>query len=344
MKPGHRLWLTVIVLLVAMIVFAVGRTAGDTTASASLVQRLLWLAGELAGLVITAIVVGAVLKIFVMEGYFTGALAELFESDKWLDSISATRRVELWRNLTQKVYIPQLEAAGDSLAPDTDKNLFRARLSQSISHSFSYKGEEYFRGVDSELTVTWADPERSQIAVATEATLTIVPFDPSCDASWVTLRTPEPHLPLETYVRQLQTLLVDGVAPTSPPHVEMLGQTEKTTHVLKGKPQYRIDYKEKISWPLELDPTMTRTSIRVYDGFQLRVNNKADGLRILFLPVGGDELFENGGIQRIDSEDFIDFNEFSKRTAKRVVLPGQGYQLIFVRIKSPMSVPPGSAS
>jgi hypothetical protein len=123
----------------------------------------------------------------------------------------------------------------------------------------------------------------------------------------------------------------------------MLGRTEKTTYTLSGRTHYDIAFEDRISWLLDSDPTMTRTSVLVYDGYALRITNEAEGLRIVFQEVGGSDIFETGGVAGSNPEDFIDFKEFSKRKAKRVILPGQGYQLIFVRyIPTPRANPPGT--
>ena len=63
----------------------------------------------------------------------------------------------------------------------------------------------------------------------------------------------------------------------------------------------------------------------------LKIENRADGLRVVFVEVGGTGLFRPVGAMPDDPADLIDFGETSRREATRVLLPGQGYQLVFIR-------------
>jgi hypothetical protein len=327
---GQGVWLTIIALLVLALLFAIGKLAGSP-AKATPSQRVFTLVADLAGLGITAIVAGAVLKVLVVEGFFTSALMQLFESDAWLAGLAPERRTELWRRLTGKVYIPSLDSDDGKVTPSAGSQNLSLRVSEAITASFAYKAGEYARRVDSDVTVRWEpNSARSRIEITTKARQALVPFDAGRATEWVTTRTAEPHLSLTDYNKSTRDLTINGDKPTAP-KTKMIGRTEHTTYVLSGKSEYDIAYTDTISWVLDNDPTLMRTAILVYDGFDVRIDNRAEDLRIVFLEVGGTDLFETTGVQQGANEDLIDFDQVSKRKARRVILPGQGYQLIFVR-------------
>ena len=110
------------------------------------------------------------------------------------------------------------------------------------------------------------------------------------------------------------------------------GRTERRTYVLKGRQEHEILLEDEHSWSIEKDPTSIRTGILVADGLSLRLENRAPGLRVVFLEVGGDGLFSNRARNDTQEDDeLIDFGETLRKKAHRILLPGQGFQLIFVR-------------
>ena len=325
-QSGRGLWLTLVAALVSAVFVLLGLTLGEPHASLSAAAKQVWLVGKLAELVLSAIVVGAVLKVLVVEGFFQTALAEMLSGDSWIDSLSKERRVELWHRLTQKIYLPMI-LQGNKTNDETEVSQrdFHRRVNESVANSFDYRRGEYNRSVNLELTIDWADSAESRICIKKDAEFWLVPIETGAPAEWVFESTPEPHMQPSEYLRSTLLLKIDGELPVGPPNVKKRGHSERTTYHLSGKAKYWIEHIETLTWSIAKDPTFMRTSMQVVDGFQLRIENKAVGLRIVFVEIGGEGLFNSV------AADLINSGEVMRRSATRVVLPGQGFQLVLIK-------------
>jgi hypothetical protein len=330
---GSSLWVIFITILCGVL-YVVGKTHGDLKASFLSLPWIEAVLGELAALGIAAIISGAVLKVLLVQGYFKQALAEVIHGDAGLDLLPAERRIELWRGLTQRIYMPVLQEQIRDRPSDVDLQRFEKALSESISSSFNYDRNEYNRDVDLEVTVSWADETRKEIVLTNYVSFTLIPIDISVGTQWVYERSTEAHMQISEFFKHIHSVMVDGLKPDEP-KVELIGRnTERTTYRLAGKHQYKIVAKDSLQWKLDNDPSAERTSILVADGFRLRLENKAPGLRIVFLEVGGTGLFDAEKSDRSGPDELIEFGQMGRWRAKRVILPDQGYRLIFVRMPS----------
>lgn len=354
-KAGRFVWFAIIALVVLLIAYGLGKTFGDLkSASFPSWPWFAGLSGELAALGLAAMISGAVLKVLFVEGFFKDAflsiaseyepkvkvfaeteLARVVNSNSGLDRLSPAQRLNTWHALTQRIYLPDLQRQLLDRPNDPDLAAFQARLTSAIDASFSYHRREYNKSVDRTVTVDWDDAARTRIKLTEFALFTLVPFAPSGPTTWTRERTSEAGVGLADMEVRINAVTVNGSKRELPAAVKVNATTERVTLVLdEQKPDYRISTDETRIWTLDDDPSSTRVTILVADGFTVRIANNAPGLRVAFLEAGSDDLFVPEGVVTDATPALIEYGQRGHWTATRTLLPGQGYQLIFFREKA----------
>lgn len=328
LEPGIRLWLVAVFSIVCAVLYVLGKAFGNFKGTAG--EWLLAAFGELGGVGAAAVISGVILKVLAMQGYFLSALAEIVLSDQALDHLEPFRRQYLWRRLTQRIYMPGLWSELEKKSYDPSLAILRDKLSEAVSKRFSYEKKAYIRSMKLVFTIKWKDPAtKDEIVKEERLRFTQVPFEPSLPSEWQCVRTAEAHLGLSGYTREIKTLTINDGMPPQPkvssdaatPHKETL------TYALQDAQEYTIVEEEHVTWKLDADPSWTRNLSLVAQEVEIEIHNKAEGLMIVVLDVGGDDCFKvvEG------AKDGLLHGQHSVRVSKGVVLPDQGIQLIFIR-------------
>jgi hypothetical protein len=328
LEPGVRLWLVIGFCLVCAVLYVTGKALGNFKGTAG--EWCLAALGELGGVGVAAVISGVILKVLAMQGYFLSALAEIVLSDQALDHLEPSRRQYLWQRLTQRIYMPGLWNQLQSGTVDHDLGKLRDKLSDAVSKRFSYEKTAYIRSMKMKFTIEWADPtKKDQIVKKERLRFTQVPFVPAEPTEWEVVRTAEAHLGLDAYRRELKALTINE-RPPPVPEVKVSADAplrETLVYVLKGSPEYVIVEEEHVTWTLAKDPSWTRNLSKVAETVEIEIENKADGLMIVVLEVGGDNQYkiEEG------ARGVLRFGDHSVMVSRGVVLPDQGIQMIFIR-------------
>ena len=328
LEPGVRLWLVVVFSIVCIVFYVLGKAVGDF--KGTFWYWTLAALGEIGGVGAAAVISGVILKILAMQGFFISALAEIVLSDQALEHLEPSRRQFLWQRLTQRIYMPSLWTELEKTHPDPQLTILRDKLSEAVSKRFSYDKRAYIKTMKLVFTIEWNDPStKTEIVKKERLRFTQIPFVPSLASEWQCVRTAEAHVGLGGYQRVIKTLTINGEPPPQPV-VTTLPQTphkETLTYALKGAQEYSIVEEEHVTWNLDADPSWIRNLSLVAEKVEIEIHNKAEGLMIVVLDVGGDDCFEvvEG------AKDGVMFEQHSVRESRGVVLPDQGLQLIFIR-------------
>jgi len=143
---------------------------------------------ETSKLFISAVVAGVVLKILVLERYFTDALSEVIHGMRGLKEMSPQRRIELWQTLTSWIYAPILHE-GTALSPELQA--LSQRMTKVIGRTFEYHKNFYLSHSDRQLEFEWTSEKHRRLRMIDFMN---VIFESSAVIPWQTERMSEKHL------------------------------------------------------------------------------------------------------------------------------------------------------
>jgi hypothetical protein len=308
-----RLWLLVILTLVAIAVLILGAIYHS--------EDIKWLeiSGDFSKILLTAVFAGAILKILVLEGYFKRTLSEILYEDKWLEKLDEEEQKKLWRRLTLFTYAPFLN---QSNLPELTKNLVSA-----IETNFDYTQKFYQGDWDREFEIAWEPDSSEKILAMTETLRTkLIPFKKLETVTWITSRTAEAHQPLNKYQNFVETIKINGDIPSPTSFTcKVEGQKEITTYTLTGKDEHKIFRVRTLKWDIDHDPAFSIATATVVDGGNVKVRNRAKGLQVVVKEVGGDDFLESY------DNPIVEYEAQYSAEIKTILLPKQGLQLMFLR-------------
>lgn len=278
------------------------------------------LIGKIGQLAVISGVIGAVTRYIVMTNVIKDELAELLLNN---DKVLERRKYELpelWRKLTQLIYLPWMrEVSAEEL-------VFSEKVHKSIESSFNYEVPYYVCDLKKIFRVGWEDEKNKILAVEESSSFTVVPFEGATKVNYETYFIPAEDSAFEDYALSRESFKVDGVEEKIIP---IDGKKGSGYNPLSGKNSYRIDSVEKYQLNLRKDPLIFVRCPYVVDGVQIFVkdaDNNTKGMSSVFVDSTAKEIFEVPVIG--DQRDSPRIEQVFD--CKGVILPGQGFLLVFV--------------
>ncbi len=306
--------------------------AGANRTSAAINLKILGAVGEASGIMLSAITTVIVLKVMTVQGYFVDAILDIMLGDKGIEIMSKERRIYLWQRLTRIIYVPVLDDRIKKNPTDIGLLKFDELLSKAIGSVFRYDKTFYIDRISVSITVEWSDKSEKKLIILTNnLDFTLIPFNPSTPIEWKTYRKADFGLGIDDYESTAEPLtLVAGQSAnatiTSFPGVKT-GTTEETNHKLTGADKYDLKWRRFNKWKVDGDPRYTGVSSYVVLSGDVTIQNRCEGLKVLFTELGGEDLFIPIGQ---DDRWVLSGYDLRKRH-KGVMVPDQGFELIFSR-------------
>jgi hypothetical protein len=233
-----RLWAIVIIALAAAVVVVFAHIYKEST--------FLEIASEVSKLLLTAIVASVILKVLVLEGYFSTTLSKILYEDKGLQRLTKEERQDAWRKLTVLVYAPFLSRnvrSKDNVEISTlSDNLFK-----SVTLSFNFNENYYNKGWQRTYEIQWDNGREYTRLVMTETfRAKMIPFKPTEDVNWVTTRIAEAYLGVGDYENSEIGIEINGYPPD--PNActcKTVGDREIRTYKLYGNTKYDV-YRRRV--------------------------------------------------------------------------------------------------
>lgn len=266
----------------------------------------------------SAIVVGgsfsAVLKSLQFSKYFESALSEIVYAERFV----GTRRdlQEIWRRITNHVNNQRFPEISGDFNKIIEEDFFPARR------------DYYIGSIKKTCVIQWSDKLNRMITVSETVDIEIIPNDPLNGCHY------EPsYIASIENACNIKALTVDGIdinAPEFEHRVERIRKGQnfitKQTIRLKGKERFNIHRAEEKTIDLRKRPYIKVSPPTFTKGQTVTVICNAQGLQVRFMSLGADEWFTDNVH---DTESGVGGMSFSK-TQTRLLLPKQGYCLIFV--------------
>jgi hypothetical protein len=306
--------------------------AGANRASTATNLKILGAVGEVSGIMLSAITTVIVLKVMTVQGYFVDAILDIMMGDKGIEIMSKERRISLWQRLTRIIYVPVLDDRIKRNPTDIGLRKFDESLSKAIGTVFKYDKTFYIDRINVVITVEWSDvAEKKLIIMTTNLDFTLIPFDPSTPIEWKTYRKADFGLSIDDYESTAEPLiLLDSQSPTAKitsfPGVKT-GTREETKHSLSGDEKYDLKWKRLNKWKIDIDPRYTGVSSYVVLSGDVMIQNRCEGLKVLFTELGGEDLFIPIG----QNNRWVLSGHDLRKRHKGVMVPDQGFELIFIR-------------
>jgi hypothetical protein len=321
-----RLWVVLILGITAAVIIGLGALHyGDNIPWFQITE-------EFSKILLTAIFAGAILKVLVLEGYFSTALSKIVYEDRGLERLREDERKSLWHKLTILVYAPFLHRSLRSNGQNQELSALVRNLSESVVSNFDYNQNFYQKDWRRTYEIEWVPDSADKRVLVTEAFRSkMTPFNRSESIKWITTRTAEAHLDIHDYKSSDIEIKINGRDPDPNEFTSDVidGQEERRTYLLFGHERYDVYRRRTIEWQVDSDPGFSMTASTLIDGGSIEVSNRASNLRIVVKEVGGTRMFSSS------DDTIVEPNGRYFAEIKTILLPGQGFQLTFIRETPP---------
>jgi hypothetical protein len=313
-----------ILLIVLELFFGLDKGAEQTA-----VQKIIAFGGAVGRAALGGGVSGAVLKIMATEGFFLDAVASVAYGPAGLERRTDTERLEIWRNLTRKIYLPFLPVSDGGGFKDSPNSELFSEIEFAVARTFSYDKKFYIDRFHRKMDISWHDKEKKIIRIVDTQDIVLIPFDKE-PVLWVAQILTDYGRDISEY-DIIEVELKINPPSNSAPVIEEAPQCRTITYKLEGGGKHEIHRRRVWKWCLTKDPLFASISPYVVRNSHVELNNAADDLRVAFKDHGGSGLFViNGGAGKQ-----VDCGQYSSLKGQSLLLPDQGYLLLFVTNAAP---------